>query len=282
MAKISKVVVDGFKGQHREYRLSGPTLLVGANGAGKSTCLEGLAYVPTGCVPSGKTNDAAAQFFPATGGTVTITDAEGNWLRRGIARHGKTVSRVLESNRADDAGDADMTPWTVNEYVLWARNFMALSATDKRDMVLRICESGQASDEDVLAQIELACTQVLLGPGATAESAAGWLRQYRVREVLGEYMPHGDATLAEKMLTLSEQAHEEMLGARRAKNEADAARSTLEDGILEARARATELGKAQIGHAVIAARLQEIARQNQRQDEAERASRRSWSMCWKV
>ncbi len=53
MAKITKLTLDGYKGQSAVEQLSGLDIFVGPNGAGKSSRPEGLSLALLGYVPGG-------------------------------------------------------------------------------------------------------------------------------------------------------------------------------------------------------------------------------------
>lgn len=254
--RIQKVSLDAFKGLAREYELAPATLLVGPNGAGKSACLEGITYALTGRVPAGRALDAVAQYFPARGGTVQVTDADGRWISRGIERDHKrkAVSERLEAPSHGGSETPDLTPWQASEIVLDVRAFLALSPAKRREYVIQLCGGGELDVDELLGGIALAYAREVAGPAAglgtledpsdlpdaERELCEAW-RSARIHEELLSYAATADGTAARLCQELATEAKSSRLACRKAKIDAESAMRELEAEAKGARAAAAEI-----------------------------------------
>src|SRR5690606_30149886 len=123
MSRITKIDLRSWKGIDREIELSPLTLITGPNGAGKSATIEGLLYALTGDTPTGRSGDIVARYVGPRGGSVTVTDAEGRFLRRGVEidHESHKVSEVFECSE----GSAES--WACDPFVLSTADFLGLS-----------------------------------------------------------------------------------------------------------------------------------------------------------
>jgi hypothetical protein len=289
MDRIARISLAGYKGLTRDYTLDGPTILSGANGAGKSAALEALRYALRGRVPGGLALDAVAGYFPPRGGTVRVTDSAGRWIERGIkVDHGKKkVSEVLTtSSTKPDADEPDISAWQVSEVVLDVAEFVALSAAKRREFILRLCGGGEVP-ADLIASLEAEYAREIGGPGATAaifdrprsdipdiyRLVEAWRQPRGLREVLGSYLTAGAVagkSLSDVFLRLGEVAKEGMLGSRKAAREAAAAQKELEAGVQGARAAAAEIAGRRAALEKIREELSAYRARVERRDEARR------------
>lgn len=248
MSRITHVELDSFKKQLKKYELGALTLLSGPNGSGKSAVLEGLRYALSGEVPTGKSLDAVAQYFPARGGAVLVIDADGNWIRRGITRdHEKAkVSQELE-----EEGDAE---WIANEALLDMRGFLALSPNKRREFVLELVGAGETPTEaEVHRALAAEYARQIGGPGAEVSLLDGREkdlpedlrplanRWQAIWGILRSYLKTGEQTASAIFQRLAEQCSSRKNAARRAANEAKAAIRELEAAAKGAEAAAADL-----------------------------------------
>lgn len=263
MERIAQVRLEGFKGLNRTYDLGSATLLSGPNGAGKSAVLEAIVYALSGRVPAGKNLDAVAQYFPDRGGSVTLADSAGRWVRRGIERdHEKAkVSVVLETSDTREGGMIDMSQWYATDSVLELREFLGLSPAKRREYVLALCGSNAAGGSEVFDSLESEYARQIAGPGAakgfldnppytddglhaipkeTEDARVAWVRPRGLREVLRSHLVVGKS-VTEICLRLGDVAKEHRLGAGKAAKDAKAAIRELEAEAKGARAAATEI-----------------------------------------
>lgn len=248
MSRIAHVELDSFKGQLRRYELGRWTLLTGPNGLGKSAVLEGLRYALSGEVPSGKSLDAVAQFFPPRGGAVLVIDADGNWIRRGITRdHEKAkVSQELE-----EEGDAE---WHANDSLLDMKGFLGLSPNKRREFVLELVGAGETpTSSEVHKALALGYARIIGGPGADAgildgreEDLPEEIRPLAARwpalwSVLSSYLKTGEQTASAIFQRLADSCRERKNAARVAGAEARAAIRELEAAAQGAEAAAADV-----------------------------------------
>lgn len=172
MGRMTRVELHGFKGQTRHYDLGAATALVGPMGAGKSSCMDAIRYALTGEVGKDDKADAKiAPWFSPVGGTVVVQDAEGNWLKRGIAvdlgRGGK-ITRILDSSSTPmGAKQTDVSLWQSNPVLLSPSQFADMSPEEKRREILRICgATEEPSVEKVLEAIALEYVREIGGRAA--------------------------------------------------------------------------------------------------------------------
>lgn len=254
--RITKIILDGFKGLEREYDLGPATVLTGANGTGKSAALEGLIYAISGAVHGGRSLDHIASFFPPRGGYVQIEDASGHWLKRGVSRDLEKVkvSEVLETSDAKEGEEPNLKPWEAAGAVLDLKEFLGLSPNLRREFVLRMCGSGEQNSSKLLSEIELEYAREICGAIATpvildAHQLNGekvsplwpaWRRRLGLREILASHLVQGK-TLTELCLKLSAVAKDSKNASRKAATEAKAAIRELEAEAQGARAAAADI-----------------------------------------
>lgn len=248
MSRITEIVLEGFKGQIRAYHLGEHTVLTGPNGLGKSAVLEGIRYALSGEVPTGRALDEVAKYFPPRGGSVTVRDETGAWIRRGI---GRDHEKAKVSETVKEEGGAE---WFANEALLDMRGFLALSANKRREFVLDLVGAGDAPSaaaiHDALARDY---AREIGGPGADVSIldgreddlpveirplAASWLALWGV---LSSYLVTGDTSASAIFQRLTNEAKERKLSSRRAATEAKAAIRELEAAAKGARAAAAEV-----------------------------------------
>jgi len=248
MSRITHVELDSFKGQLRRYELGRCTLLTGPNGLGKSAVLEGLRYALSGEVPSGKSLDEVAKYFPPRGGAVLVIDADGNWIRRGITRdHEKAKVSTVD----EEEGDAD---WVANDALLDMRGFLALSPNKRREFVLELVGAGETpKDAEVHAALARDYARQIGGPGADVTLLDGRRQELpedvalladrwgAVWSVLSSYLRTGDPTASAIFQRLSDASRERKNAARVAGAEARAAIRELEATAKGAEAAAADL-----------------------------------------
>jgi len=248
VSRITHIELDGFKGQLRRYELGPLTLLSGPNGAGKSAVLEGLRYSLSGEVPSGRSLDAVALYFPPRGGAVLVIDADGNWIRRGITRdHEKAKVSTVD----EEEGDAD---WVANDALLDMRGFLALSPNKRREFVLELVGAGETpKDAEVHAALARDYARQIGGSGADVTLLDGRRQELpedvalladrwgAIWSVLSSYLRTGDPTASAVFQRLSDQCRDRKNAARVAGAEA---RSAIRE--LEAAARGAEAAAANL------------------------------------
>lgn len=255
---LTSIQLNGFKGQFRQYLLSGPTLIAGHNGAGKSSCLEGIIYALTGKVPGGSSSDTVAQFFPQRGGTVTL-HAGDNWITRGIEKDAKkkVVSEVLDSSVQTSDGKVDTGYWMAQEEVLNVRNLLSMSPAKLREYLLTLCGGGDGSG-DVLGAVAIRYAHMVAGKAANeltlkdpsvlddeelASMCCEWTRPRGIRDCLEASKPRGEISLSQVFLKFGERAKEERLSAQRTVRDTEAALRELEAEVQGASAAARDLDR---------------------------------------
>ncbi len=251
MNRITSVVLDGFKGPARTYKLGARTLLTGPNGLGKSAVLEAVRYALTGEVPTGKSRDAVATYFSARGGKVELVDEDYAWIRRGIeVDHEKhEVSKKLELS--------ENSSWKASPTLLDMREFLALSANKRREFVLELVGAGEVPpDGEIKSVIANAYARSIAGPAASEETlnfekicdlpaklrpvAAHWST---VWTVFSSYLGGKSATASEIFQTLTEAARVRKNSSQRDALDAKSASRELEAEAKGAKAAAQELEK---------------------------------------
>lgn len=254
MNRITEVQLVGFKceeGQDRTFELGARTVLSGPNGLGKSAVLEGLRYALSGEVPTGKSLDRVAKYFPERGGAVTVTDAAGNFICRGIeVDHEKNqVSEKLELSEGSE--------WGASAALLDMRGFLALSADKRREFVLELVGAGEVPDDnEVKAVVANAYARGIAGVAASAETlepsrlkdlpdgvravAEHWST---VWSVFASYLGGKMTTASEIFQKLTEVAKERKNSSARAAKDAKSAHRELEAAAKGAEAAAAELEK---------------------------------------
>ena len=273
MTKLTKVHLRGFKGLHGTYMLDGPTVLTGPNGAGKSACLEGIVYALTGGVPGGRNLDSVAQYFEVRGGTVTVEDSDGRWIRRGVTRDaGKAkVSEVLESSETGPEDKAArVEAWAAVATVLDIKEFLGKSTEKRREFILALCGAGETPATEILDTLATQYAREVAGPAATVETlerpedlppdVLAMAREWGELKSLAEAVLQPGVSATKNFQKLSKTIKDERLGARRAGLDAKSALRELETTIAGARAAASELktvelvaAQAQSHHTAVAA-----------------------------
>ncbi len=275
--RITKVVLDGYKG-HRTVELGERTLLSGPNGLGKSAVLEGIRYALSGEVPTGKSLEEVAKYFPDRGGSVTVVDAAGNFISRGIEHdyEKKKISATLEQQ-----GDAE---WIANEALLDMRGFLALSPNKRREFVLRLVGAGETpTDQEIHVTLARDYAKQIGGLGADVSILDGrlddlpeeirslaekWLALWGV---LSSHLRTGENTASAIFQRLVDAARERKNSSRRAAIEAKAAIRELEAAAKGARAAAAELKKRRYEAAEATERFGAAREQAARREQAQEA-----------
>lgn len=290
-APIVEVALEGFKGFDRTFTLAKLTLLTGDNGLGKSAVIEAIKWCLTGVVPSGRTKDEAAKFFGERGGSVKLTDGNGNWIKRTLAidHESKRVSTSVESqNEGTPRGEASRASdfWGVNETALEISNFLALSATKRREFVLQLVSTNELPPiGDVLFQVGTSYAKQIAGEAATLDT---------LHEDAREDLSEETAALAERFwlmwsilktyhlgagsqfwLQMTNAAGEAKLAARRTANEAKAAIRELETEAKGARAAAARVEVLRVE----SEGLQEELRELESRAALRKEKQRAWDSC---
>ena len=287
------ISLQGFKGLDRTYELGGATVLTGRNGSGKSACREGLVYALTGAVPAGKTLDAVAKYFTPRGGTVTVTDSKGNWIKRGISRdHEKHKNtEILEcSDHEGDGETPDESRWYAEPLAIDVAELLTLSPVKLREFFLSLCGGGTPDAEKILAAIAVNYARNIAGPAANQDTlakpedlpddimalATEWTRDGGLWETLTAAMIDVEGkTTSKVMLDLGKDAKEERLAARRLALSAQAAIGELEAEAEGARATAHLLRDRRRAVETAQANLSELQERAARWQEANEAKDRA-------
>ena len=257
---IESVYLNEFKGLTRRYKLDGPTLLLGRNGAGKTACQEALVYALTGRVPAGKSLDAVAQWFGPRGGYVRVHDAEGRWIQRGISRNHKSgsVSAILATSDDTEGQPPNLDAWRTADCTLDVREFLALSPDKRREYILRLVGGGTWTPE-TMDTLEREYAVALGGPGTPvtaltepealpadlAPVAEAWVGPRGVRDWIDLRLQRAKGTLSETIADLEALAKDEISSHRRAAAEGRAAAKELEAAAQGARVAAGEVARRQ-------------------------------------
>lgn len=276
--RITKVDLRGFKGQDRTVELGELTLLTGPNGLGKSAVLEGLRYALSGEVPAGKAFDVVALYFPDRGGSVTVTDSGGNWVRRGIIRD---YEKAKVSEEFEQEGDVE---WIANEALLDMKDFLSRSANRRREFVLDLVGAGEEpSESDVHARLAADYAREIGGAGADVSILDGRRddlpddlqvlagRWNALWGVLATYLKTGDRSGSAVFQRLTDAARERKNTARTNAKDARSAIRELEAAAKGARAAAADLGRcrkdaAATAEALVRAREAAAAREEVRKE----------------
>jgi macrodomain Ter protein organizer (MatP/YcbG family) len=241
---LSRVALNNWKGIVRVYDLSPATLLVGRNGAGKSACLDAVAYCLSGAIAGGRSNDHVARWFGECGGFVELFDSAGHFLRRGVrvdAAKAK-ISSIYETDLLGADGKPDFAYWAAPEQVLDVRSFLSLSGRARRDYMLALCGGGVVGTGEI-ETVALHYAKAIAGPIATTETltrtdlpadvapaALAWARSRGIREVLDTCVKGSrDETSSALMLRMGERAKEERLACARDARDARQAINELSD-----------------------------------------------------
>ena len=287
MSRLTAISLVGFKGVTRTYTLEAATLLNGPNGAGKSAALEGIIYALSGKVPSGRSLDCVAAYFPPRGGHVQLHDADGRWIRRGITRDAEKakVSELLEVSDAKEGEKPDFSPWAAREAVLDLSEFLALSPAKRREYVLALCGSGAALDPAMfMSALELEFCRELAGPTATPDALdkpenlpdeinaawTAWGGELGLGETLASHLVAGRG-VSEIALKLGQVAKERRLGCRQAAIDARSGMRELEVEAKGAAAGAANIAGSEAVTAALHARLVEAKGRLERAREAKSA-----------
>lgn len=254
--RIVRIRSDGFKGLEFEDQLTPGVIVCGPNGSGKSARLEAIVYALSGRVPTGKSLDEVARYFGPRGGTVELMDEDGHWIRRGITRD-REKAKISETIDYDDEGGEDR--WEADPAVLDLREFLNLSPNKRREFILEICGTGQASREELYDVIEAEYARKIAGAAATAETlrdpdslpeaeaqlAKTWTEERGMREVLVSYLlGNPDGTASEFCQKLADVAREGKNVARAGAVKARGVVDELEHQVQGARAAAADMERA--------------------------------------
>lgn len=258
--RLARVILRGFKNLDRDHSLGEATLILGANGTGKSAVIQAIRYAITGKVPSGMALDQVARFFPARGGAVEVYDSEGNWIQRGITLdHEKSkVSELLTTSDTKEGEEPNLSRWRVQGAVLDLKEFLGLSANLRREHLLALCGSGSTTDAaELLGELECEYAREIAGDVATpailassstlsAETDALWGSwRSAVSAVVKSHLV-GGKTITETCLRLGDVAKEHRLAAGKAAKDAKAAIRELEAEAKGAQAAALEVDSLKI------------------------------------
>ena len=175
-ARLVSLELAGFKGQRQTHELPPRLILSGPNGAGKSAVLDALRLALCGLI-SGPQVEKLARLVGPRGGTVKVTDADGDWLERGaeIDAEAGTVREILQVAGAKGAQAAHRKAatdrWEASELLLDSAALAALSPEARREELLRLCGSAERLTDQQLVELAGAgFARQLAGPGATWES----------------------------------------------------------------------------------------------------------------
>lgn len=150
--RITELKLHDFKGLRCIDTLGPLTILSGPNGSGKTARLEAIRWAIAGTSSLGERPDAAAPLFGPRGGGITLTFDDGFKFRRriDINRDG-TTRTTIESPPGTPLGVKEGTQAIRDRCGDFAPmfdigKFLALSADKRRDFVLGLCKSGEATN----------------------------------------------------------------------------------------------------------------------------------------
>ncbi len=248
--KLTRIDISGFKGTEAIYDLTQPLVLHGPNGSGKSTVLEAIRFALTGAVPTGKTNDEVARYFPPTGGGVRLTgiqedpDGETRWISRTVQIDHEKNSVTIQAlaDRKDASGKPDFRPFDVAASAIDVGAFLALSQGKRREFVMNLVAGSKEDDGTLLEFVEERYAKELGGDGSKAEILKDWsdlaTEKHRVaeiwhagrglRQILSTTTGDSAAELCQEYAAV---AKSERLGAGRSHKEAISALRLLEQQV---------------------------------------------------
>jgi len=176
MTRLKKLTLDGFKGIHAEDELKELVYLTGPNGSGKTARMDAIRLALRGGI-GGRNLESVAAYFGPRGGSITLEDDEGNWIKRGIAVDADkgSLSEILEVSGVEGSGHrehqaAALDLWKAADVTLDLGAFLNLSADRRREFILDLCGGNNAvPTANLLSALEAEFCKELAGPGATAE-----------------------------------------------------------------------------------------------------------------
>lgn len=163
---ISSIILDSFAGRTRRHDFQpGVTAIIGANGTGKTTIANAVAFVLSGKVPGlPKTNGGIMDALGSTlrmGATVTIGNAT---YDRALIRSGKSIK-----GEAKRPAPADLVP----PVMLDLEPFLAATPKARAGMILGACgDDVQAKLRALLAETGL---ERLMGKPKASDDIQEWL-----------------------------------------------------------------------------------------------------------
>lgn len=141
--RLMTIELSGFKGANQSIEIEPLTILTGPNGSGKSRLLQGVRYALSGDVASGKTLEAAADYFSPAGGAVSVTDDEGVRVRRSLHCGDGTRRSTISMSTAARADAKTIESAIAGRYGSFSPmfdlgEFTGLSAEGRREFISRL------------------------------------------------------------------------------------------------------------------------------------------------
>lgn len=268
---VRTIELRGWKGRDRRLDVSGPTLLVGRNGAGKSAFTDAVQFCLSGLTPWGKRElGEVAQHFGTRGGTVRLADEDGAWIERGVERDHEKKKNSLRLNTSTTlpGQPVDLGTWEHAEVGVDLRSFLALSGALRRDALAAIVQGRQGKADEAWRTVDLAVARELGGDAATFDLffKTEVLRDEASRAAADRYIACrkglviqcGRRTLVDDLNAIAGAAKEARLECNRTKIEAERALKELSAGLEGAEAAVAELGDARTAASAAAAAAREI------------------------
>lgn len=270
MSVVKTIELRGWKGRDRRLDVTGPTLLVGRNGAGKSAYTDAVQFCLSGLTPWGKKElSEVAQHFGTRGGTVRLADEEGAWIERGVERDHEKKKNSLRMNTSTTlpGQPVDLGTWEHAEVGVDLRSFLALSGALRRDALAALVQGREGSPGEAWRVVDHAVAVVLAGEMATTElfRRPQVLQDEGNRAVAERYIPcreglvvRSPGSLSAHYQAIAGAAKEARLECNRTKIEAERALKELSAGLEGAEAAVAELGDARTAAKAAAGAAREI------------------------
>jgi hypothetical protein len=237
---ITRFVGRGWKGRDVDLEIDGPTIVIGSNGSGKSLVLDGVRYALTGDAPSGTALDAVVRHFGLRGGHVSLSDASGSTIVRGLVTEARGSKGILSTSRDKD-GVVDLSDWSDTVIGLDLPAFVALSPAKRRDAVADLLQVD--AEGGVMEALDVGVDREVLVAGVTAKLSESEM-QDQIAMYRGTLRGEAEAMADGGFPRLAEMFRERKLAANRDQKKWAAAQEKLEQEAQGAKAAAAQLSVA--------------------------------------